>query len=110
MNFQKILLLSVLLINFMSSCQKNIDHIIKAGVSPDDIIRFDRIDSGPLYADSFSQILVRVRVANQTNEQYDIKLTANGGRINGSTAAVTLRSNLEGYADFYFIPGQSAVP
>lgn len=99
--------LSLVCATVLSGCYKDCDQDAEIA-SPGEIIRFDRIDNLPAFADSSTQILVRVKVGNENNSFHEVTLTASAGLVNGATGAAAETTNIDGYANFYFTPGQVA--
>jgi hypothetical protein len=104
----KIIFLVIVIIFF--ACAKNSDYVINKGLSPDDIIKFTSITPDSAYADSNSQVIIRVSVNPNTDTPQDVTLTTDKGIINGKSASETMTTNLNRYVDFVLTAGQLSGP
>lgn len=104
-------LLVLTLITFVIlSCVKTSDYTINDGLLPDDIITISEINPVEVYADSSTEVLVRVKINANSSANQSVTLTTTAGLINGSSKSESITTNTDRYADFKLTAGQAAGP
>jgi len=92
------------------SCVKDSDYVINDGIRPDDIIAISSITPVEAFADSSTEILVRVKINAYSSANREITLTTTQGIINYKSQSEALTTNMDKYVDFNLKTGQVAGP
>lgn len=95
---------------FISSCIKDEDYSINDKLAPDSIINIASIEPNGAFADSSTEIIVRVTINKQSSANQPITLTTTQGLINNSSKSETVTTNTDRYVDFKLKTGQIAGP
>lgn len=106
----KNILLKALIPFLFISCVKTRDYTINDGLSPNDIIRISSINPIEAFADSSSEIVVRVEINRQSSGNQPITLTTTQGIINNATKSEIVTTNTNRYVDFKLKTGQTPGP
>lgn len=92
------------------SCVKTSDYTINDGLQPNDIIAISSIEPVEAYADSSTEILIRVKINSNSSANHSVTLTTTEGSINGASKSESVTTNTDRYADFKLTTGQAAGP
>jgi hypothetical protein len=92
------------------SCAKDSDYKINDGLSPDDIIKISSISNLTPYADSSTEVLIRIEINKYSSSNQPVTLTTTQGIINNASKSETVTTNTDRYVDFKLKTSQTAGP
>lgn len=103
---KKLILIGLPLVFFSNSCVKENEYVVNKDLNPDDIIKFASISPYSVYADSVSDVTIRIRIYSNSDSAQNILLATNKGLINGKSNSEQVLTNLNRYVDFILTAGQ----
>lgn len=96
--------------SMLLSCSKDSDYKINDGLLPDDIIKISSVSNLTPYADSSTEVLIRVEINKHSSSNQSVTLTTTQGVLNSASKSETATTNTDRYVVFKLRTGQTAGP